>query len=145
METTQALRRAREELARLAVEEERHRFARDAHDLLGQSLSLIAVKSELIKRLVPSRCDLAADQAGEIEQVARTVLQEVSEAVRGYRQPTLSTEVAGARVALEAANITLRVEKSMGMLPACMEAVLSWAVREGVTNVLRHSQARHCT
>ena len=145
METTQALRRAREDLARLAVEEERHRFARDLHDLLGQSLSLIAVKSTLIGRLLPEQPDHATDQAREIEQVARTVLQEVREAVRGYRQPTLVTEVAGARVALEAANITFHVEKSIGMLPAQVEAVLSWAVREGITNVLRHSQAQHCT
>ena len=145
LETTEALRHAREELARLAVEEERHRFARDLHDLLGQSLSLIAVKSELIRKLLPERSERATDQAREIEQVARHVLQEVREAVRGYRQPTLSTEVAGARVALCAANIALCVEKSMGLLPAAMEAVLSWAVREGVTNVLRHSQAQHCT
>lgn len=145
METTEALHRAREELARRAVEEERNRFSRDLHDLLGQSLSLIAVKSELIRRLLPERAERATDQASEIEQVARSVLQEVREAVRGYRQPTLATEVAGARVALEAANITLRVEKSMELLPARMEAMLSWAVREGVTNVLRHSQAQHCT
>lgn len=145
METTEALHRAREELARLAVEQERQRFSRDLHDLLGQSLSLIAVKSELIRRLLPERAERATDQAREIEQVARSVLQEVREAVRGYRQPTLATEVAGARVALEAANITLRVEKSMRLLPAPMEAMLSWAVREGITNVLRHSQAQHCT
>ncbi len=145
METTEALRCAREELARLAVEEERQRFARDLHDLLGQSLSLIAVKSALIRRLLPEHAERATEQAREIEQVARLVLQEVREAVRGYRQPTLSTEVAGARVALEAANITLCVEKSMGMLPARIEAMLSWAVREGITNVLRHSQAQHCT
>jgi two-component system sensor histidine kinase DesK len=145
METTEALHRAREELARLAVEEERHRFARDLHDLLGQSLSLIAVKSELIRRLLPEHSERATDQAREIEQVARRVLQEIREAVRGYRQPTLATEVAGARVALSAANIALCVEKSMGLLPARIEAVLSWAVREGVTNVLRHSQAQHCT
>src|SRR5262249_15719403 len=110
LETTEALRMAREQIAQLAVEEERHRFARDLHDLLGQSLSLIVLKSEVTRRLLPDQPDRATAEVREIEQVARTVLQEVREVVRGYRQPTLATELAGACIALEAANITAQVE-----------------------------------
>lgn len=145
LETTEALRMAREQIAQLAVEEERHRFARDLHDLLGQSLSLIVLKSEVTRRLLPDQPDRATSEVREIEQVARTVLQEVREVVRGYRQPTLATELAGACIALEAANITAQVEQTLGPFSARVEAVLAWTVREGVTNVLRHSQAQCCT
>ena len=136
---------AREQIAQLAVEEERHRFARDLHDLLGQSLSLIVLKSEVTRRLLPDQPDRATSEVREIEQVARTVLQEVREVVRGYRQPTLATELAGACIALEAANITAQVEQTLGPFSARVETVLAWTVREGVTNVLRHSQAQCCT
>lgn len=145
LETTEALRMAREQIAQLAIEEERHRFARDLHDLLGQSLSLIVLKSEVTRRLLPDQPDRATSEVREIEQVARTVLQEVREVVRGYRQPTLATELAGACIALEAANITAQVEQTLGPFSARVEAVLAWTVREGVTNVLRHSQAQCCT
>lgn len=145
LETTEALRMAREQIAQLAVEEERHRFARDLHDLLGQSLSLIVLKSEVTRRLLPDQPHRATSEVREIEQVARTVLQEVREVVRGYRQPTLATELAGACIALEAANITAQVEQTLGPFSARVEAVLAWTVREGVTNVLRHSQAQCCT
>jgi len=145
LETTEALRMARSQIAQLAVEEERHRFARDLHDLLGQSLSLIVLKSEVTRRLLPDQPDRATSEVREIEQVARTVLQEVREVVRGYRQPTLATELAGACIALEAANITAQVEQTLGPFSARVEAVLAWTVREGVTNVLRHSQAQCCT
>lgn len=145
LETTEALRMAREKIAQLAVEEERHRFARDLHDLLGHSLSLIVLKSEVTRRLLPDQPYRATSEVHEIEQVARTVLQEVREVVRGYRQPTLATEIAGACVALDAANIATHVEQTLGPLSARIEAVLAWTVREGVTNVLRHSQAQHCT
>jgi two-component system sensor histidine kinase DesK len=144
LETTQALRIAREKIAQLAVEEERQRFARDLHDLLGHSLSLIVLKSEVTRRFLPDQPHLATSEVREIEQVARTVLQEVREVVRGYRQPTLATELAGACIALDAANITAHVEQALGPLAAGIEAVLAWTVREGVTNVLRHSQAQHC-
>lgn len=145
LETTEALRMAREKIAQLAVEEERHRFARDLHDLLGHSLSLIVLKSEVTRRLLPNQPHLATAEVREIEQVARTVLREVRDVVRGYRQPTLATELAGACIALDAANITAHVEQTLGPLSARVEAVLAWTVREGVTNVLRHSQAQRCT
>jgi two-component system, NarL family, sensor histidine kinase DesK len=138
------LRSAREELARLAVNEERLRFARDLHDLLGHSLSLIALKSELAGRLLPTAPEKAAAEVHDIEGVARQALREVREAVAGYRRPTLAEELAGAAEMLEAAGIECRIENEAGQLPGTADAVLAWAVREGTTNVIRHSRARHC-
>jgi two-component system sensor histidine kinase DesK len=138
------LRAAREELARLAVTEERLRFARDLHDLLGHSLSLITLKSELAGRLLPAAPDRAAKEIHDAEAVARRALREVREAVAGYRQPALAEELRGAREMLEAAGIACRIENGAGPLPKSVEAVLAWTVREGTTNVIRHSRARHC-
>lgn len=139
------LSEARAELARLAVAEERERFARDLHDLIGHSLSLIALKSELAGRLLPARPDDAARELADVEAVARQALGEVREAVSGYRRPTLDGELEGARVALTAAGIETNVERADAALEPDSEAVLAWAVREGVTNVIRHSHARRVT
>jgi two-component system sensor histidine kinase DesK len=138
------LRSAREELARLAVSEERLRFARDLHDLLGHSLSLITLKSELAGRLLPTAPEKAATEIHDIEGVARQALREVREAVAGYRRPTLDEELAGASEMLEAAGISCLIENQTGVLPKAVDAVLAWAVREGTTNVIRHSRAKHC-
>ena len=138
------LEAAREELARLAVAEERLRFARDLHDLLGHSLSLITLKSELAGRLLPAAPERAASEVHDIEGVARQALREVREAVAGYRQPALAEELDSAREMLEAAGIHCRIENGAGALPGTTDAVLAWAVREGVTNVIRHSGARSC-
>ncbi len=135
---------AREEIARLAVADERLRFARDLHDLLGHSLSLITLKTELAGRLLPDAPEKAATEIHDAEGVARRALREVREAVAGYRQPTLDRELYGARETLEAAGISCRIENRIGVLPSAMDAVLAWTVREGVTNVIRHSRARHC-
>jgi two-component system sensor histidine kinase DesK len=144
-------RRWREEheaLARFAaVTEERLRIARDLHDLLGHNLSVIALKSELAGRLVQAAPERAAAEIGDIERVARTALQEVREAVAGYRQPTLVSELHGAREMLAAAGIAYRAEgddTEVSGLPAPVDAVLAWTVREGITNVVRHSRARRC-
>jgi two-component system sensor histidine kinase DesK len=146
--TSRDLQAARAETSRLAaVTEERLRIARDLHDLLGHNLSLIALKSELARRLVSVAPERAAAEIGDIESVARTALQEVREAVAGYRQPSLAGELAGAREILAAADIAYRYEgdESAGRgLPAVADAVLAWAVREGVTNVIRHSHAHSC-
>jgi two-component system sensor histidine kinase DesK len=142
--TVRELRAAREEIARLAVAEERLRFARDLHDLLCHSLSSIALKSELAGRLLPAAPDRAAVEVHDIEGVARKALREVREAVTGYRQPTLDEELAGAREMLEAAGISCETERNVGVLPNDVDAVLAWAVREGTTNVIRHSHATHC-
>jgi two-component system sensor histidine kinase DesK len=143
--TNAELRAAREELARLAVAEERLRFSRDLHDLLGHSLSLITLKSELAGRLATVAPERAASEIRDIEQVARKALREVREAVAGYRQPTLAGELAGARTLLTAAGITCTVERVPDDLPTHVDALFAWAVREGVTNVIRHSHARRCT
>ena len=136
------LRVAREEMARLAVAEERLRFARDLHDLLGHSLSVIVLKSELAGKLAETAPDRAAREVQEIERVARDALREVREAVSGYRQTSLTQELEGARQALEAAGMTVRIVQRTGPLPAPVDSVLAWAVREGTTNVIRHSGAR---
>ena len=125
--------------------EERERFARDLHDLLGHSLSVIALKAELAGRLLPDDAAERGGEVGELEQVARAALGEVRDAVSGYRQPTLDGELAGARMALSAAGIEADVQRVRGALDPDVEAVLAWAVREGATNVIRHSGARHCT
>jgi two-component system sensor histidine kinase DesK len=138
------LRSAREELARLAVSEERLRFARDLHDLLGHSLSLITLKSELAGRLLPTAPEKAATEVHDIEGVARQALREVREAVAGYRRPTLDEELAGASEMLEAAGIACRIDNEAGVPPNAVDAVLAWAVREGTTNVIRHSRAKNC-
>lgn len=140
----QQLGEARAELATVAVARERERFARDLHDLLGHSLSVIAIKAELAGRLLPSEPSRAAREVSDLEQVARQALAEVRQAVSGYRQPTLDDELEGARMALTAAGIEAEVRRPAVMLDPDVEAVLAWAVREGATNVIRHSGARHC-
>src|ERR1700694_2117291 len=144
LEATRQLSLAREQIARLAVGEERLRFARDLHDLLGHSLSVIALKSELAGRLIKNTPGLAAHEVEDIENVARGALREVREAVAGYRQPTLAAELCGAHEALTAAGIEYHVHQDHAPLPPAVEAVLAWTVREGVTNVMRHSQAKRC-
>src|SRR5579884_4273008 len=143
--TNRELRLARREIARLAVSEERLRFARDLHDLLGHSLSLIAVKSELVSKLIPAAPERAAAENADIEAVARQALQEVREAVAGYRQPTLTSELESAREILTAAGIEFTFDRPPVGLPAAQEAALSWVIREGAPNIIRHSRAKSCT
>jgi two-component system sensor histidine kinase DesK len=135
---------ARAELALSAVTAERERFARDLHDLLGHSLSVIAIKAELAGRLMGLDDERAAAEVTDVERVARESLREVRQAVSGYRQPTLEKELEGARVALSAAGIEAEFDRAPVTLDPDVEAVLAWAVREGATNVIRHSGARHC-
>ncbi len=138
------LHATRAELARLKVEEERLRLARDLHDLLGHNLSMITLKSELAGRLLQQEPARAAQEIHEIEGVARQTLREVREAVSGYRQPRLESELDGARQILEAAGIASTIEHMASELTPATDAVLAWTVREGVTNVIRHSRARRC-
>jgi two-component system, NarL family, sensor histidine kinase DesK len=143
--TVAQLGQAREELARSAVNEERVRFARDLHDLLGHSLSMIVLKSELAGRIVRDAPLRAAAEIAEIEGAARDALREVRAAVAGYRQLSLRGELAAARELLTAAGIASNIEHSGGSVPPGVDGLLAWAVREGVTNVIRHSRARSCT
>jgi two-component system sensor histidine kinase DesK len=139
---------ARAELARTAVVAERERFARDLHDLLGHSLSVIAIKAELAGRLLPDAPERAASEVADLETVARSALREVRDAVSGYHRPTLEGELEGARTALAAAGIVAEIEhaseQTSEVLSPEVEAVLAWSVREGATNVIRHSGAQHC-
>ncbi|WP_149179968.1 histidine kinase [Streptomyces sp. TRM49041] len=132
---------------RLAVAEERLRFARDLHDVMGRNLSVIALKSELAVQLARrGAADRAVDEMAEVQRIARESQREVREVVRGYREADLHTELEGARGVLAAAGITCRVE-AQGVdeaLPAPVQSALGWVVREATTNVLRHGDARHC-
>src|SRR2546421_4118379 len=146
------LREARETVAHLAANEERLRLARDLHDLLGHSLSLITLKSELAGRMLPARSEDAAKQVADIEQVSRQALADVRKAVSGYRSPTLRVELAGVRTALRTAGVEARIAPSLDLpaqqqfpgLGAEEEGALAWALREAVTNVVRHSGAKRC-
>ncbi|MCE7080875.1 histidine kinase [Streptomyces sp. ST2-7A] len=142
------LEASRETRARLAVAEERLRFGRDMHDVLGRNLSVIALKSELAAQLARRGADAAVDQMIEVERIARESQREMRAVLRGYRDTDLFAELAGARGVLEAAGTECRVEPAdPRRLPELSEAVgaaLGWVVREGATNVLRHADAAHC-
>jgi len=145
VQTINTLQETRRHLAQLAVQEERLRFARDLHDLLGHSLSVIIVKAELAERVLRADPAYAERELAEVQGVARRSLSEVRQAVNGYRQPSLRSEIADARRALDAAEITCRVDVPEDLsLPSGVEGVLAWAVREGTTNVVRHSGASGC-
>ena len=136
---------AREQLAQLAVTEERLRFARDLHDLIGQSLSVLVLKSELVGKHLPADADESVrGEVRDIAQVARKSLNDVREAVAGYRKPTLQAEITSARTALRAAGIGLLVEDKVGELAPEQDGVLAWCLREAVTNVVKHSGAHRC-
>jgi two-component system, NarL family, sensor histidine kinase DesK len=136
---------AREAQAILAVSEERLRFARDVHDLLGHNLSLIAVKSELAIRLTETDPARARAEMADVRTAARDALREVRAAVRGYRVMALDAELASVRAVLEAAGVRCTFPDTPPDLPPDVREVLAWVVREGVTNLLKHSDARHCT
>ncbi|REE99640.1 sensor histidine kinase [Thermomonospora umbrina] len=135
---------AREAQSRLAVTEERLRFARDLHDLLGHNLSLIAVKSELAIRMTEADPARARAEMADVRQAARDALREVRAAVRGYRVVELDAELASVRAVLEAAGVRCTVPEPPADLPPEVGGVFAWVVREGTTNVLKHSDARRC-
>lgn len=138
------LRRTRERLADAAVSAERLRFARDLHDLLGHTLSVIVVKTEAIRRLVDSDPDAARSHAADVESIGRRALADVRDAVTGYRSVRLADELEAARSALDAAGIDLEVAVPPHPLAGPVDTLLGWVVREGTTNVLRHSRASRC-
>ncbi|MEV4629369.1 histidine kinase [Micromonospora sp. NPDC049523] len=138
------LTRTREQLARVAVSEERLRFSRDLHDLLGHTLSLVVVKAEAVRRLLDRDPDSAVEHARDIETIGRQALTEVREAVSGYRTVRLVEELANARTALAAANVRVDVTSPAVELDPRVDSLLGWVVREGTTNVLRHAAATSC-
>ncbi len=144
---------AREEVAQLAASEERLRLARDMHDLTGQSLSIITLKSELAARLLgrlpgSAERDRVQDEIEQVAAVSRQTLRDIREAISGYRRPTLAVEVITARTALASAGIAARDEADLMVLSGTFdpdaEAALAWCLREAVTNVVRHSGAENC-
>lgn len=136
------LRLTRDEVARLAAMAERERIGRDLHDLLGHTLSLVALKSELAGRLVDTHPAAARTQIGEVESVARQALAQVREAVVGIRATGLEAELAAARLALLSADVRLDQRLAPVALDPALESALALALREAVTNVLRHAGAR---
>jgi two-component system sensor histidine kinase DesK len=142
---SQQLTVARGDLARLAVQEERNRFARDLHDILGHSLTVVTMKAELAGRLVHVDPDAAEREIVDVERLAREALADVRAAVAGYRGVTLVAELANARSALRAAGIAAELPTAVDQVPGERRALFGWAVREGVTNVVRHSGAKRCT
>ncbi|MFI2784105.1 sensor histidine kinase [Streptomyces sp. ALB3] len=138
------LRDAQDVETRLAVAEERLRFGRDMHDVLGRNLAVIALKSELAVELAQRGKPTAVDQMVEVQRIARASQQEVRDVVRGYREADLGTELLGAQGVLRAAGIECSVHGDGGRLPAPVQAVLGWAVREAATNVLRHGDPQRC-
>jgi two-component system, NarL family, sensor histidine kinase DesK len=139
------LRKANEEIEHLAKVAERERIARDLHDVLGHTLSVITLKSELAGKLIEQDPVRAGKEIREVEQVSRQALSEVRDAIRGYRSEGLVAELARAKSTLETAGVSVQCDAATSMkIPAMQESVLSLAVREGVTNVVRHAQARTC-
>ncbi|WP_053175712.1 sensor histidine kinase, partial [Nonomuraea sp. SBT364] len=135
----------RRRLADAAVERERLRFARDLHDLLGHTLSVVVVKAEAVRRLARRDPGQAERHAADIETVGRQALAEVREAVTGYREGSLGAELARAGDALSAAGVSASVRRTGEPPHARAQELLGWVVREGVTNVLRHSGATRVT
>ncbi|TQM79492.1 two-component system sensor histidine kinase DesK [Saccharothrix saharensis] len=128
----------------LAVAEERLRFAADLHDIQGHHLQAIALKGELAQRLIGRDDELARQHAGEVAELARTALRETREVVQGYRRASLGTEITNAVGVLRAAGIETTVEGDAADVPPPLQPLFGALVREGTTNVLRHSRARRC-
>ncbi|MET9624381.1 histidine kinase [Streptomyces sp. NPDC006464] len=139
------LERSRDLQARLAVAEERLRFGRDLHDVMGRNLSVIALKSELAVQLARRGRPEAVDQMTEVQRIARQSQREVRDVVRGYREADLRVELEGARGVLGAAGIACAIGPVTDGLPERVQAALGWVVRETTTNVLRHGDASRCT
>ncbi|MDQ3281158.1 MAG: sensor histidine kinase [Acidobacteriota bacterium] len=137
------LRLAREEIEHLAKVAERERIARDLHDVLGHTLSLVILKSELASKLSERDPERARSEIRDVERIAREALAEVRSAVIGYRSGGLAAEVQHARNALNTAGVTLETNVTTSQLPPTHEAVLCLAVREAITNIVRHAGARH--
>ena len=136
---------ARNEITRLALAEQRHKFARDLHDILGHSLTVVAVKAELAGRLTSLDPQRAENEIADVERIARQALADVRAAAAGYREVTLAGELASARTALAAAGIEADLPgQGVSGIPQPWQELFGWAVREGVTNVVRHSGATRC-
>ncbi len=140
----QKLQLANDEIEHLAKVAERERIARDMHDVLGHALSLITLKAELARKLVDRDPQRAKQEMQDVESASRAALADVREAISGYRADGIFAELARARATLETAGITMETETVRVPLTPSQESVLSLALREAVTNVVRHAQAQNC-
>ncbi|WP_349898649.1 sensor histidine kinase [Parafrigoribacterium soli] len=145
IQSTNQLRATQHEMARLAVEQERSRVGRDMHDILGHSLTVITVKAELAGALIESDPARAGREIAEVEELARGALADVRATVAGFRGTNVAAELANARTALEAAGIRAELPGSVDDVPAKLRELFGWVIREGVTNVVRHSGATVCS
>jgi two-component system sensor histidine kinase DesK len=143
--TNHALDEARAEVASLAAEGERNRIARDLHDLLGHSLTTITVKAALAKRLADHDPGRAAVEIGEVEALSRRALADVRAAVSNYRGVSLASELATAQEVLRATGVDALVLSPTDVVDSDLQELFGWVVREGTTNVVRHSRATQCT
>jgi len=138
------VRRAQQEVEQLATVAERERIARDLHDLLGHTLSVIVMKSELASKLADRDPSRAIQEIRDVERVSREALTEVRRAVEGYRQRGLAGEMQNAAAALQSAGVTLETDCTAVVLPPRQETALALALREAITNVVRHARATEC-
>jgi two-component system sensor histidine kinase DesK len=144
VKSNRALSEARAEVARLATESERSRIARDLHDLLGHSLTTITVKARLAGRLADVDADRAATEIREVEDLSRRALADVRAAVASYREVSVTGELASGRELLRAAGIEAVLPASTEVVPPERHELFGWVLREGLTNVVRHSRATRC-
>jgi two-component system sensor histidine kinase DesK len=138
------LQKAQEEIEHLAKVAERERIARDLHDVLGHTLSVIILKSELARKLMDHDPARAKAEIADVEQTSREALAEVRSTIRGYRDHSLEAELKQAKATLETAGVTVKSESQQVRLSPAQESVVALVVREAVTNVVRHAHARNC-
>ena len=143
-DSRERLLRKQEEVEHMATIAERERISRDLHDLLGHTLSLITLKAELAGKLAGRDIDACKQEIGDIERCARNALAEVRAAVTGYRLTGLQHELASARASLAAAGIDMHAALASFSVPAAAENVMALALREAVTNIIRHAGASRC-
>ncbi|HEU5357089.1 MAG TPA: histidine kinase [Actinocrinis sp.] len=139
------LHEARAELAKLAVARERQRFSRDLHDLLGYSLSSITLKSELAYRLAEGQAERTRGELASILEISRQALSDLRTVASSYRDLCFSEEVSTVESMLLATGVDVSVEVSLPELPPAVDTVFATVLREGVTNMLRHSKVEHCS
>ena len=144
VDVVRRLARAEQDRARLAVAEERLRFARDLHDVVGRDLSAIAVTSDLVAELARRGRPEAVQRAEEVRRIAQDSLREVRAVVRGYRGVDLATELDGSAALLTSAGVHCTVDARIDDVSPTARTAVAWVVREGVTNVVRHSAATWC-
>jgi two-component system sensor histidine kinase DesK len=142
--TNRKLRMAQEEIEHLAKVAERERIARDLHDVLGHTLSVIILKSELAGKLIERDPARAKAEIADVERTSREALADVRSTIRGYRSQSLGEELRQAKATLETAGVTVKAEEAEVALTPTQESVVALLVREAVTNVVRHARARNC-